>query len=231
MWDTFTAPQPAERNLSISTNPFFEHAQNNNPFTRLGPSEAASYGQQPSAWPPFERSGSRTPTTAHTFDSFDAQLEHDASNNYMTAESNAGPAFGGLSMQQNNVRRSSVFPPSQPSVPTSPHSGQEWMAMAAQDMDNRPMPKRMRPNTPPGRSYSPFPRRDGIRKKNARFEIPAERSLLNIDQLIANSTNDDELKELKQQKRLLRNRQAAYDIPSVSPFALGRLATPLVLVH
>jgi len=96
------------------------------------------------------------------------------------------------------------------------------MAMAAQDMDNRPMPKRMRPNTPPGRPYSPFPRREGIRKKNARFEIPAERSLLNIDRLIASSTNDDELKELKQQKRLLRNRQAAYEIPSVSPLAFGR---------
>ena len=65
----------------------------------------------------------------------------------------------------------------------------------------------MRPNTPP-RSFSP--RRDGIRKKNARFDIPPERSLLNIDVLIQNSTNDDEIKELKQQKRLLRNRQAAY---------------------
>jgi hypothetical protein len=53
-------------------------------------------------------------------------------------------------------------------------------------------------------------RRDGIRKKNARFDIPAERTLSNIDQLIAQSTNDDEIKELKQQKRLLRNRQAAY---------------------
>jgi hypothetical protein len=35
--------------------------------------------------------------------------------------------------------------------------------------------------------------------------------LLNIDVLIQNSTNDDEIKELKQQKRLLRNRQAALD--------------------
>jgi hypothetical protein len=52
-------------------------------------------------------------------------------------------------------------------------------------------------------------RRDGIRKKNARFEIPAERTLSNIDQLISQSTNEEEVKELKQQKRLLRNRQAA----------------------
>ena len=57
---------------------------------------------------------------------------------------------------------------------------------------------------------TPLLRRDGIRKKNARFEIPAERNLRTIDQLI-NQTNDEgEIKELKQQKRLLRNRQAAY---------------------
>ncbi|KKA27253.1 hypothetical protein TD95_003180 [Thielaviopsis punctulata] len=54
-------------------------------------------------------------------------------------------------------------------------------------------------------------RGDGIRKKNARFDIPAERNLTNIDHLIAQSTDEQEIKELKQQKRLLRNRQAALD--------------------
>jgi hypothetical protein len=54
-------------------------------------------------------------------------------------------------------------------------------------------------------------RGDGIRKKNARFEIPPERNLHNIDHLIAMSTDEAEIKELKQQKRLLRNRQAALD--------------------
>lgn len=52
-------------------------------------------------------------------------------------------------------------------------------------------------------------RRDGVRKRNARFDIPADHNLNNIDQLIAESTNELEIKELKQQKRLLRNRQAA----------------------
>ncbi|GME26158.1 hypothetical protein AOQ84DRAFT_305905 [Neofusicoccum parvum] len=70
------------------------------------------------------------------------------------------------------------------------------MAMAAQEMESRPINKRKRPD---------------VRKKNIRFEIPPERSLLNIDQLIAQSTNEEEIKELKQQKRLLRNRQAALD--------------------
>ncbi|KAL5611556.1 hypothetical protein BROUX41_000859 [Berkeleyomyces rouxiae] len=54
-------------------------------------------------------------------------------------------------------------------------------------------------------------RGDGIRKKNARFDIPAERNLNNIDHLIAQSNDEQEIKELKQQKRLLRNRQAALD--------------------
>jgi hypothetical protein len=51
---------------------------------------------------------------------------------------------------------------------------------------------------------------DGIGKKNARFEIPAERNLHNIDTLIMQTQDEAERKELKQQKRLLRNRQAAY---------------------
>ncbi|KAF1989620.1 hypothetical protein K402DRAFT_311122, partial [Aulographum hederae CBS 113979] len=211
MWDTFAAP--VDRNLSISTtNPYYEQ-NSNNPFRGIGSSDAAAYGQQTAQWPPaFDRSGSRTPTTAHTYESFDSELNHPSSNAFMPAEANTAPAFHGLPMQ-NNVRPSSVFPPTQtapPSMPTSPHAGQEWMTLAAQEMDSRPMPKRMRANSPP-RSFSPFPRRDGIRKKNARFEIPAERNLTNIDDLISKTTDDEMLKELKQQKRLLRNRQAALD--------------------
>lgn len=69
--------------------------------------------------------------------------------------------------------------------------------------------KRTRPSSPMIRSHNDLRRGDGIRKKNARFEIPAERNLNNIDSLIAQSTDETEIKELKQQKRLLRNRQAA----------------------
>ena len=69
--------------------------------------------------------------------------------------------------------------------------------------------KKTSPNSPIIRSHNDLRRGDGIRKKNARFEIPAERNLSNIDSLIAQSTDETEIKELKQQKRLLRNRQAA----------------------
>lgn len=47
------------------------------------------------------------------------------------------------------------------------------------------------------------------RKRNARVEIPAGRTVRTIDGLIAGAKADDALKELKIQKRLLRNREAA----------------------
>ncbi|EXJ82105.1 hypothetical protein A1O1_08174 [Capronia coronata CBS 617.96] len=65
---------------------------------------------------------------------------------------------------------------------------------------------RFRPASP-----SLVQRSDGIRKKNAKFEIPKDRNLANIDALIMQCANEEEKKELKQQKRLLRNRQAALD--------------------
>ena len=54
-------------------------------------------------------------------------------------------------------------------------------------------------------------RPDGVRKKNARFEIPEDRKVDTIDKFISQADPNDEIliKELKQQKRLLRNRQAA----------------------
>lgn len=71
------------------------------------------------------------------------------------------------------------------------------------------MPKHINLASPTFNPNPPLLRRDGIRKKNARFEIPAERTLRTIDTLINQTTDEQEIKELKQQKRLLRNRQAA----------------------
>jgi len=206
LWEDFPAGPFADRtSTNNNTNPFFE--PNNNPFTRLPATQAATYGQQPSAWPLSDNSGSRTPTATKPLHAFgQGDFDSGPPSSFMPVGSHLASAFGGLPLH-NNVRPSSVFPSAQPEQPLSPHNNTEWMALTAQELESRPGPKRMRPNTPP-RSFSP--RRDGIRKKNARFDIPPERSLLNIDVLIQNSTNDDEIKELKQQKRLLRNRQAAY---------------------
>jgi hypothetical protein len=91
-------------------------------------------------------------------------------------------------------------------IAMSPQSSQGWMPASTDMPDAISRPTK----SPTYRNSSPLSvRRDGIRKKNARFEIPAERTLSNIDQLINQSTNEEEIKELKQQKRLLRNRQAA----------------------
>jgi hypothetical protein len=79
------------------------------------------------------------------------------------------------------------------SLPTSPAPMEEWMDVEA----CRPM-QFQQPS-------------QGVRKRNARIDIPPERSLQNIDQLISESTNDDEIRDLRKQRRLLKNRKAAYD--------------------
>jgi hypothetical protein len=223
LWDDSSFGQFVDRTATSSVvnqnanNPFFAE-QSNNPFARLPANQAATYGQQTS-WPMVDSAGSRTPTAPKPVNPFVVPAEFDSNQSAFPPQQ---MTFHGLPVH-GNVRPSSVFPPGPPEQPLSPHTNSEWMAFNQQEMDARPGPKRMRPNSP-HRSYSP--RRDGgIRKKNARFEIPAERNLFNIDQLIANCNNEDERKELKQQKRLLRNRQAAY----VSLFGYGRPFGSLVI--
>ncbi|KAF2199638.1 hypothetical protein GQ43DRAFT_433218 [Delitschia confertaspora ATCC 74209] len=208
-WDDFSAGHFVDRTATSSVNPnnpFYEQ-QTNNPFARLPPNQAATYGQQ--QWPVVDNSGTRTPTALNPHNPFGVSTDFEAPQGFVPVVSNMSSAFGSHGLPVNNVRPSSVFPSAQPERPLSPHTNSEWMAFNQQEMDARPGPKRMRPNSPP-RSFSP--RRDGgIRKKNARFDIPHERTLVNIDLLIANCNNEEEMKELKQQKRLLRNRQAALD--------------------
>jgi hypothetical protein len=103
---------------------------------------------------------------------------------------------------------SGFIPAPQTQAPMSPHSHQDWMGMAQQEMEGRPGPRQMRPHSPP-RTMVDLQRRDGIRKKNGRIDIPQERNIHTIDQLIETTKDEDLLKELKQQKRLLRNREAA----------------------
>ncbi len=92
-------------------------------------------------------------------------------------------------------------------VSMSPQSSQGgWASTTSSDVaePGRALRQRYR-----GASPTFVVRSDGIRKKNAKFDIPAERNVNTIDILIAHASNDEEKKELKQQKRLLRNRQAA----------------------
>jgi hypothetical protein len=116
------------------------------------------------------------------------------------------PNFNGLpNHMADGVRPATIMPPSA-TAPSALNSASP-MVVAEQEVEAQRLNKRIRPEDPPQRGLDTYP---GVRKKNARFEIPVERNLQNIDILISSCKNEDEVKELKQQKRLLRNRQAAY---------------------
>lgn len=187
-----------------SNNPFVDQSQNNNPFMRIDSAQSSAYGHQNHGWGMNHGSGMSTPMPGH--DGLAQEFEVNApvfQRPMQTPFSNPGNQQLPLFSSSNT---------SNGSMPASPQK--EWSVADA--MDHRGLSKRMRPHSPTLRSHPDMSRRgDGIRKKNARFDIPAERNLLNIDQLIAQSTDEQEIKELKQQKRLLRNRQAAYVPPDV----------------
>lgn len=204
-----------------SNNPFLEH-QNNNPFMRVD-SQSSTYGHQGQGhgWPMGNHSGMSTPMQNH--DGLSSEYEVNAPLFQRPMQNHGIPFSGNQNMP--------VFSSSSTSNGSIPPSPQKDSWSVAEAMDHRAMPKRMRPHSPTLRSHHDMSRRgDGIRKKNARVNIPAERSLTNIDQLIAQSQDELEIKELKQQKRLLRNRQAAYDFPifwSSFPFRFtGPLTSP-----
>jgi hypothetical protein len=183
---------------TLSSHPFHEQSH---PF-RV---DSASYGQHASSWSFIDRSGeSRHPVAPVTYP-VNSELA------YADGTSTA-PAFGGLQVQS-NVQPSAIFPPAEEaSAFGSPVTdSKDWMSMAEHAVDTQHLSKRLR-NDSPSRPFSPYQKRDsnGIRKKTARFEIPPERTKDNIDELIAKCDDEETVKELKQQKRLLRNRQAAY---------------------
>ncbi|CEJ57757.1 hypothetical protein PMG11_06438 [Penicillium brasilianum] len=164
-----------------------------------------SYVQpQPSSWSLSRTaSGSCTPTA---YDQYPSKAEQNNASGPFSGGA-VGPV-GVIPMGPVSYRGAVNFaaPPGTGGVAMSPQSSQGWMP-APMDLVDAAAAK-----SSSYRNGSPLTlRRDGIRKKNARFEIPAERTLSNIDQLISQSTNEEEVKELKQQKRLLRNRQAALD--------------------
>lgn len=167
-----------------SNNPFLDQPSNN-PFARLDQSQPNPFGPSPNGWSMNQGSGSGQHFHGLPSDFDDNSSVFQGSMQGPTPFTNPGNPFASLGSGNQ-------------SIPTSPQK--EW----AQSMG-----KKMPPASPAIRSHNDLRRGDGIRKKNARFDIPAERNLSNIDQLIAQSTDEQEVKELKQQKRLLRNRQAA----------------------
>lgn len=165
-------------------------------------------GPQPYAPPQASWSLSRTASgscTPTAYDQYPSEAEQNAASGPFSGGA-VGPV-GAIPMGAVSYRGAVNFaaPPGTGGVAMSPQSSQGWMPAPMDLADAAAAAK-----SSAYRNGSPLTlRRDGIRKKNARFEIPAERTLSNIDQLISQSTNEEEVKELKQQKRLLRNRQAA----------------------
>lgn len=146
-------------------------------------------------------SGSCTPTA---YDQYPSEAEGASTSTAPFSGGAVGPV-GSIPMGAVSYRHDGMGFAQPGGVAMSPQSSQGWMPAPMDLADAAAQAK-----SSSYRNGSPLTlRRDGIRKKNARFEIPAERTLSNIDTLISQSTNEEEIKELKQQKRLLRNRQAA----------------------
>lgn len=183
MWhDRPHEPHYQTRHYSQPSIPTNGHHQ---PYMRVDPNFAASYAQP--QWS-MSHSGTSTPTPAYhaSVDSYGQPVQVQHASNL------------GFNFNQEPIS----------AVSMSPQSSQGgWASATSSDgLEQRGIMQ-----SPLYRPMSPqlVLRPDGIRKKNARFEIPKERNLHTIDALIAASTDDHEKKELKQQKRLLRNRQAA----------------------
>lgn len=202
VWSDFSPPVSSalSRQSSHVRHAVFESAAN--PFMRVDAAHPThAYGQHPS-WPVSKDSGSCTPTGP--YEQLPSELDHASSAAAPFSDGAAGPVSA-INVPPMSFRSGMDFPPTDAAV-MPPQSGQGWIP-ASTDMADAVSRSVKSPTCRAGSPLSA--RRDGIRKKNARFEIPAERTLSNIDHLISRSTNEEEVKELKQQKRLLRNRQAA----------------------
>jgi hypothetical protein len=193
IWDEFpTSSSAAVQDRQHMAAHYGEQLMSNNPF------------HPQNHWIVYEHTpDSKTPVAPATYQPYiepnQTQADHYTSNPFV---STPGPMMSDYDVSSGMSQAPATIMPSVSSAAP--------MALAEQDSQAQRANKRLRQQSP-SRTMSPggFLRRDGVRKKNHKMEIPLGRNLMNIDQLIQECTNDDDLKELKQQKRLLRNRQAA----------------------
>lgn len=187
-----------------SNNPFMEpqHAQpqpqqhhSNNPFLRMDHHQHQQQQPQPQ---PF-MSQPTNPWSMNSSGSCTPMAQFDGLPNEFDTNVFQRPQLQGQTPFSNPANHVPMFPPVNGHPMQQSASKDGWMTGL----------KDSKHHSPTIRSHNDLRRGDGIRKKNARFDIPAERTLSNIDSLIAQSSDETEIKELKQQKRLLRNRQAA----------------------
>lgn len=159
----------------------------NQPYVRYDPNFVASYAQpHPTTWPMVQQDVNVPPTQPYT-----GQIDaYPPSTQYVAPQP--------FNFNQDPLSATSMSPQSS--------TGGWQSSTSTESAEQRAMLQ-----SPRYQPVSPqlVARSDGIRKKNARFEIPRERNLQTIDAMILATTDEGEKKELKQQKRLLRNRQAA----------------------
>ena len=157
-----------------------------------------------SAWSLSGTSGSCTPTA--TYETLGTEYMSNVLPSYTANVSCPSPPhpFEGLQLRSTQGFQSVV------ASTTSPLSSKDWLSNSSPEhQGDWSAETKLRSSSPSNFGNIHLFKRDGIRKKNARFEIPAERNLRTIDHLINQTSDEQEIKELKQQKRLLRNRQAA----------------------
>ncbi|CAI7590758.1 unnamed protein product [Penicillium glandicola] len=168
------------------------------PFMPIDGPQSSSYPQ--GSWPmPRTDSGSCTPTVG--YDQYPTNGDQSATIPFSGGA--VGPV-GAMPMNPMSYRGDMAFA-TPGSVAMSPQSSQGWMP-APMDLADAKLHMR---KSPKHRIALPLSRRDGIRKRNSRIEIPPERNLRNIDYWISQCTDEEQKKELKVHKRLLRNRDAA----------------------
>ncbi len=195
-------PEPTSNYPMSSHHPtglFPEHAGAQYPH-HDGP-QFATYSSQMVPW---QQQTSLAPDATNTgFSTFPSEVDTIKPEAPYTGDvdptQHASSAYGRLPVQMDSEY--SQYPASAASP--------QWSTSSSDAVEK--IPRSGQFNSPMFNHNPPHLRRDGVRKKNARFDIPEGRNLQTIDELInsANPNNEDEIKELKQQKRLLRNRQAA----------------------
>ena len=173
-------------------------------------SHAMLFNSQHGLWSLNETSGSCTPTRSYPGPQCEGSTSLASFTNHLGQPT---PNSLGNSLDGHGADVS----PTDPVSRVSPQLCKEWTSMSPSDPagGDWSILSESHANSPNYLGSLDVLRRDGIRKKNARFEIPAERNLQTIDKLISTTTDEHQIKELKQQKRLLRNRQAAYVAPLV----------------
>ncbi len=198
-WPQFTPNHDAMESMTFTTvnNPqnFFPKQVDGNYNSQTNAPQSADYANHTQSWPqpPFLLGSDQQSASYST---------------YPPETPIKGEALPNSAVAQTSQTTSPEYQP-YPTSATSPRSDAGWMSNSSSDPVDS---KEKREMLSPLFDNNPLHiRRDGIRKKNARFAIPDDRRVDTIDKIIASTDPREEnlLKELKAQKRLLRNRQAA----------------------